>query len=147
MRSISSRHFVWRWSRATFAHDLLAKYSDDADCVDHYAAYRAGRRGSVNEGVALDCAGAAAYSACGFASCRCSATSRTIWCVGCWCEITCAALKTNGRDSGAGGVALAQPDLRTIVVVLFASPRWRAVSRRGEIMAVHRAVSGWASRR
>lgn len=30
---------------ATFAHDLLAKIQhDDADCVDHYAAYRVGRR-------------------------------------------------------------------------------------------------------
>ncbi len=44
MRSISSG-ILSGDGHATFAHDLLAKIQhDDADCVDHYAAYRAGRR-------------------------------------------------------------------------------------------------------
>ncbi len=44
MRSISSG-ILSGDGHATFAHDLLAKIQhDDADCVDHYAAYRVGRR-------------------------------------------------------------------------------------------------------
>ncbi len=103
--------YVCRWISGS------ATYRD-ADRLDRHAADRTGSRQLGKRRIALDSPWSAAYSAGGVPSCRCSATSPTIWCVKpTKCVTTCGFLKPMGVIFVLAILLQNAADLGTVVVL------------------------------